>query len=326
MTKKINGLVGLALLGLGAGVGSGAHAAPADQEVTINGGRAPLHGALLAGGTKPGPAVLILPGSGPTDRDSNSTIAGIRPNSLKMLAQGLSDAGFTSLRIDKRGVGQSAAAVPPEIELRFDDMVDDAVAWGRFLAVQKGVTCVVIAGHSEGSLIGALAAQKLEAAKVPVCGFISIAGAGRRAADILREQFKTVVPDALQPQALAALAELEAGREVTGTPPELAGLYRASVQPYMIAWLPKDPVAAVASLKAPVLVIQGDTDLQVKVEDAQFLAAAKPGVELKILPGMNHILKPAPADQAANIATYTDPDLALSPSLTEAIVAFLRKI
>jgi alpha-beta hydrolase superfamily lysophospholipase len=290
-----------------------------DQEVTIDGGRAPLHGSLLSPPGAHGAAVLIIAGSGATDRDGNSPVPNVKPNMYKLLAEGLAVEGIASLRFDKRAIGASAAASPPENELRLSTYVDDAVAWTEFLRRQPGVTCVVLIGHSEGALIAPLVAQK-----TPVCGLVSLSGAGRTLDLVLTDQLNAALPDAMKPDAMKVLAELKAGRTVPDPPPALAALFRPSVQPYLISELNIDPVAELAKVRAPVLIIQGETDLQVSVADAQALKAGRPDARLVLLPGVNHVLKLAPLDRAANIATYADPALPLAPGVLPPIVAFVK--
>lgn len=283
-----------------------------------------LHGALLMpGGDAAVPAVLMIAGSGPTDRNGNSTMPGVLPATLKLIAQGLGARGIGSLRFDKRGIGASAGAMTAEADLRFDTYVDDAVAWANFLAIQKRVSCVAILGHSEGALIAALTA-----AKVKNCGLISISGAGRSGPDILTAQLSAPqggLPQPLLGQALAAIASLKKGETVPNPPPQLAAMFRPSVQPYLMSWFAYDPARAIASVQAPVLILQGTADIQVSVEDARLLAAGHPGATLVLLEGVNHILKNAPADRAANIATYADPDLPLAPDVVPAIADFVAQ-
>jgi pimeloyl-ACP methyl ester carboxylesterase len=197
--------------------------------------------------------------------------------------------------------------------------VDDAVAWTQFLSRQAGVRCVVVLGHSEGALIAPLVAQK-----TPVCGVISVSGMGRTMDAVLTEQLNAALPDAMKPDAFKVLAELKAGRTVADPPPALAALFRPSVQPYLISELNVDPSAELAKVKAPVLIVQGETDLQVSVGDAKALKAARPDAQLVLLPGVNHVLKRAPADRAANIATYADAALPLAPGVLAPIVAFVK--
>src|SRR5690606_5852587 len=99
---------------------------------------------------------------------------------------------------------------------------------------------------------------------------------------------------------------------------------RPSVQPYMMSWLQYDPRAEIAKLEKPVLIVQGTTDIQVGVVQAELLAAANSEANLIIIEGMNHILKDAPAERAANIQTYTDPELLLQVEPTHEVTDFLR--
>jgi pimeloyl-ACP methyl ester carboxylesterase len=277
-----------------------------------------IHGTLLlpADMSKPVPVVLLIAGSGPTDRDGNNPA--MHNDALKMLATDFAMNGIASLRYDKRGIGQSAEGMTKESDLRFDNYVDDAVAWCNQLH-QARFSGVVIAGHSEGSLIGMIAAKKCGAA-----GFISLEGAGFPAADILRTQLKTKLPEDLAAKSEAILKSLEAGKTVDDTPPQLAMLYRPSVQPYLISWFKYDPAKEIAALKIPVLIVQGTTDIQVTVDDAKRLAAANPRAKLVIIEGMNHILKMVSGDLKTQLPSYNDPKLQVSEKLTPALVQFVR--
>lgn len=292
-----------------------------EREVAIDGGRAPLYGTLsMPDGAVNAPAVLLLAGSGPTDRNGNSSVPGVMPATLKLMADGLAANGIASLRVDKRGIAASAPAMSAEKDLSFDTYVDDAVAWAKFLKSQPGVGCVFILGHSEGALIGALAAAKSD-----VCGFISVSGAGMRAGDTILRQFRERgAPPRLQEAAKAIVAQLDAGQMATDVPPELQRIFRPGVQPYLISYFAKDPQAAIAALTVPVLILQGTTDVQVAADDAKRLAAAKPGAKLVWLDGVNHVLKTAPAGFQANLATYGDPALPLAPEVIPALTAFIK--
>jgi alpha-beta hydrolase superfamily lysophospholipase len=296
-----------------------------EREVSVDGGAAPLFGTLLTppdlrrGRARPGPAVLLIAGSGPTDRDGNSTVPGVKPANLKLIAEGLAAGGIPSLRYDKRAIGKSASAGLREADLRFTNYVDDAAAFARLLKAQPQVTCVVLLGHSEGALIAALAAQKAAS-----CGVIEVSGIGRPLGVVLREQLAAQpLPPAVRSQVETAMTDLEHGRQFANIP-GLEVLFRPSIQPYLISQLTLDPTQALAAVKAPALILQGDNDLQVTVEDAQRLHAARPDARLVILPGVNHILKTAPTDRAGNIGTYADPDRPLAPGVMPAILAFVK--
>ena len=293
-------------------------AGPVATEVVLPSQPAPLHGTLLTPPDASAVAV-ILPGSGPTDRDGNSAL-GVAASTYRLLAEGLADQGVATLRIDKRGVAASAAAGPAEADLRFDAYAADARAWAAEAATRAGKPCAWLIGHSEGALV---ALKAVEGGDDKICGLILLSGAGRPAGAVLREQLASL-PEPTKTQAFAALTELEAGRTVADAPPALAALLRPSVQPYLISWLPLDPAALIAAYDGPVFIGQGTTDLQVSVTDAQALAAADPRATLKLWDGVNHVLKTAPAGRAANMATYADPALPLAPGVAADVGAFIR--
>jgi pimeloyl-ACP methyl ester carboxylesterase len=290
-----------------------------------------LYGTLqLPQSTRRVPVVLIISGSGPADRDGNSPVFKGPNNSLKLLAEGLASNGIASLRYDKRGVGetgkemflaaQKAKIVLREEDLRFDAYIDDAVLWGQKLRADRRFSTVTIAGHSEGSLIGMIAARKL-----PADGFISIAGAGRPAGQILLEQLKPQLPPELFKQTEEIIHLLVAGQRSSSVPPQLNALFRPGVQPYMMSWLRYDPAKEIAALAAPALIIQGTTDLQVSLEDARLLAIAGPSAKLFVVEGMNHILKQVSKEREKQIASYSDPTLPVIPALITEITRFVNQ-
>src|SRR5262249_19777030 len=147
---------------------------------------------------------------------------------------------------------------------------------------------------------------------------------GLPAAQIIERQLaESGVSAELQAASRRIAADLTDGETVADIPPALAPFYRPSVQPYLMSWFALDPVEELSKVTCPVLILQGTTDLQVKVEDAQRLAAAQPKAKLILIDGMNHVLKAAPADRDANLQTYAAPSLPLAPQLIPAIVAFV---
>lgn len=279
-----------------------------------------VHGTLLVpDGEGSFPVVLLHPGSGPTDRDGNTQGLPGQNNSLRLLAEALAAEGLASLRVDKRGVGESRDALTSEVELRFDHYVDDAAAWLERLRDDERFSAVVAGGHSEGALIALLAGKKVGADAA-----LLVASPGRPAGDLLREQLGRQLPPALYAQADAAIRAIEAGDTSRPSPTGLEALFRPSVQPYLASWLRYDPVAELAGFDAPALVVQGTTDLQVGVADAEALAGARPGVDLVVLTGMNHVLKPVAGDLAAQMPSYSDPALPLAPGLVEAVATFVH--
>lgn len=286
--------------------------------VTLETDIGPVHGTWLAPADTPRAVGVIIAGSGPTDRDGNSA-QGIRSSTYRLLAEGLADQGIATVRYDKRGVGESLFTGMAEQDLRFSHLVDDAIGWAEQAATQAGLPCAWLIGHSEGALIALAATERDPSA---ICGLVLVAGAGRPARIILEEQLGPQLPEPMRTQAFAALAELEAGREVESIP-SLEALFRPSVQPYLISWFAFDPRALVAAYDGPVLIAQGTTDIQVTTVDSDAMKAAQPDATLAVWEGVNHVLKVAPAERAANIRTYSDPDLPLAAPVVPDIAAFI---
>jgi alpha-beta hydrolase superfamily lysophospholipase len=275
---------------------------------------------LLPAGKTPLPVVLIIAGSGPTDRDGNVAIANAYTNNLKYLAQALAQAGFASVRYDKRGLAGSAAAAPKEADLRFDTYVDDATAWLELLKGDQRFSSIGVVGHSEGSLIGMLAARQAGAS-----AFVSLAGVAQNAAEIVRLQLKTRLSAPLAERGEAILRGLEQGQITQDVPKELTAIYRESVQPYLISWFRYNPSQEIPKLSIPVQIVHGSTDINVNVAEAEALKRAKPEAELVIVNGMNHVLKSVPADMKLQMASYNDPALPIASELSTSVTAFLRK-
>lgn len=276
-----------------------------------------IHGTLLMpAGKKNIPLVIIIAGSGPTDRDGNN--GPYKNNSLKMLARELGNNGIATLRYDKRGIATSKEAGKAEKDLRFEDYIADAAAWVTQFKADKRFGKIIVAGHSEGSLIGMIAANNAKAD-----AYISLAGAGEPADKILKTQFQSQ-PFGTSQVVDPIIDSLAQGNMVNRVPPALNAIFRPSVQPYLISWFKYDPAAEIKKLTIPTLIVQGTTDIQVSASDAKALAAAQPRAALVLIDGMNHIFKQAPADRAQNFSTYTNPALPLAPELILRITAFIE--
>jgi pimeloyl-ACP methyl ester carboxylesterase len=197
-------------------------------------------------------------------------------------------------------------------------LAEDVVEWVHLLRKDQRFSGVGILGHSEGALVGTLAARM-----APADAFVSVAGVGRKVDVVLREQLAKNLPAKLREQSDKIIDELVAGRTVADTPKELASLFRPGVQPFLISKFKYDPARELARLEMPVLIVQGTTDVQTAVEDAKVLAAAKKDAKLVLIDGMNHMLRNAstPAEQAK---TYFDPSLPLAPRVSDEIATFLR--
>lgn len=266
------------------------------------------------------PVVLIVPGSGPTDRDGNNPM-GMKSDAYKLLAEALIKEDIASVRIDKRGMFGSAGAGDPNITSP-QAYVDDIHAWIDAIKTERGSKCVFLLGHSEGALMVSLAAE----GRKDVCGLILVSGMGRTFGAVVREQLTSNPANApVLDQAMHALDELEAGHDVDVTEmhPALLPLFAPNVQRYMKSLINIDPVEALRRANKPALIVQGTRDIQVSVEDARLLDKA-PKTKLRLIENMNHILKEAPADRAGNLATYADPSLPIATDFVGQIEEFIE--
>lgn len=318
-TFVTNGLMMLKLLALCLTLFTGlAQATVLQRPISLDTGSGELFGSLLLPKSDtPVPVVLIISGSGPTDRDGNNPEGG-RNDSLKRLAWVLAKHNIASVRYDKRGVAASLAATPDERNLSVEAYVADAVAWSRKLAADPRLGPLVILGHSEGALIASLAAPQVNAVAV-----ISVSGSARPIDQVLRQQLSSRLPAPLMLRSNELLDSLKAGRLDENVPPQLQVIFRPSVQPYLISLFRQDPAQAFAALKMPALIIQGSHDIQVSVDDAKQLKAAKPDAELALIEGMNHVMRIVPNDVKRQLASYKDPNLPLAAELGTQILGFI---
>lgn len=288
------------------------------KEVSITIDEKTLHGELKTQEQNKSLAAFILAGSGPTDRNGNTVGAAGKNNSLKYLAEALNKEGITTLNIDKRGVGASAKAAIKESDLRFSNYVEDAKQWIKFLEKQ-GYTEIILMGHSEGALVATMAASSKS-----VKGLISIAGAGRPASVVLKEQLKSNLPEKLYTESDKVITSLLKGEIVKDLSPSLNSLFRPNVQPYLISWLPIDPAKEISKVQVPVLIIQGTTDFQISMKDAKLLNTSAKESSLIIVDGMNHILKAVRGPRIIQLPSYFDPNLPLHKDLIKGITEFIK--
>ncbi len=311
-------LVGTCLLGCA----FAAQAASSATFMDAPGPTGPLKGTLLVPASKSASVVLIIPGSGPTDRDGNSP-AGVKASTYRLLAEGLAARGVATLRIDKRGMFASAAATPDANAVTIADYAADVRSWVAVLRKQTGAPCVWVLGHSEGGLVAMVAAK----AQADVCGLVLVATAGRPMAEVLRDQLKANPANGpILGQALPAIDALEQGRRVdtASMHPALQGLFNPALQGFLISAFSYDPRRVLAGYSGPVLLLQGQRDIQVGEADARLLKQAYPEASLVLLPNVNHVLKSVTsAELGPNIATYADPLLPLASGVVEAIADFL---
>ncbi len=261
--------------------------------------------------------VIMIAGSGPTDRNGNQT--GAVTNFAKKFAVAVAEGGNAVFAYDKRMFAQMKSGEIKEESMRFDDGIKDAKDIINFFKAQKKYSKIVVAGHSEGSLIGMVAAQGNADA------YISLAGVGNPADQIILEQITKQAP-MLKDEVQKNLAILKSGQTFTLENQMLASIFRESVQPYMISWFKYNPQDEIKKLKIPVLLINGTKDIQVTVKELELLKAAKPDAKIAVIENMNHIFTEINGDDTENRASYTDANLLVIPELITVVNQFIKSI
>ena len=237
-----------------------------------------------------------------------------------MMAEEFQKNGIASLRYDKRGIGQSSEVNKDEMEMRPETFAQDVKEWIALLEKDKRFNSIVVAGHSEGALMGLLASVNNK----KVNAYISIAGAGRPIDEILKEQYSGV-PENIKVTIYGMLDQLKKGDTLENVPLIFYTLFRPTIQPYMRAWMKYNPQEEIKKLKIPILIMNGTTDLQVKVLDAELLAKSQPKAELRIIKNMNHVLKYCDTeDKELQKLIYSDPDLPLHKDFTTELIRFVK--
>jgi len=290
-------------------------------------------GALELGGTLTLPAtysgripvVLIVAGSGPTDRNGNSAGALRAQNNSNLyaiLAWQLAEAGIASVRYDKRILGENLKKLVVD-SLSIDDFVDDALAGARALAADKRFSKVVLLGHSEGAGLVLQAANR----DAPVAGIVMMSGAGRPIMTVIREQLSRQLPPEELVKWDSASARYLRGEPAGDVLPGLMSLLQPVNRRFMQTWAKYDPTAEIAKVKVPVLIVQGGKDIQVSAADARALAAAQPAATLLLIPNANHVYRVATSsDLRSQMKLYTDPTLPLVPELAAGVAGWIRQI
>jgi len=261
--------------------------------------------------------VILIPGSGPTDRDGNNVI--MKNNSLKYLAENLSENNIATYRYDKSVLSFTKKDTTKIKFLIFKTFINEAKSVIEYFKNTKKYSKIIVAGHSQGSLVGMIAANNNADA------FISLEGAGRPINEILVEQIAKQAPY-LKDETIRVLKELKQGKLVTDYNPMLNSLFNKTVQPFLISWIKYNPQNEIKKLNIPVLIIQGAKDIQVKVKDAELLHKANRKSQLQLIENMNHIFKEIKGDINENMLSYSNPKLPIELNLTTTILNFIKTL
>lgn len=263
------------------------------------------------------PLVIFIQGSGPTDRNGNQSM--MKSDFAKKITHQLAEEGIASFRFDKRIFKMNKLKIKEE-DLRFEDFVEDVQSIISYFNEEREFSKIILAGHSEGSLIGILAANENTDA------FISLAGAGRSIDEIVVDQIGKQAPG-LKQNARESFDELIEKGSTHSYEPVLGSIFRPSVQAYMLSWLKYNPAEEIGKLEIPVIIIQGTADIQVDTSEAKILHEAAPNSNLVLLQDMNHVFREIKDNDAlVNTKSYNEPKRPLHPNLILTLVEFVKNL
>ncbi len=262
------------------------------------------------------PLVIFVVGSGNPDRNGNQLQFGIKANYIKQFSDAMTQNNVAFFRYDKRNVSKENI---PMIMKRivFQDLVDDVTTVINHFKDDKRFSSITLIGHSQGSLVAMLAANE------HVDKYISLAGAGEPVGKTIVRQY-TAQNEVLGESARQHIEELTSTGTIKNVNPSLALLFQPANYAFLMDYLVIDPSEQIKTLSIPVLILNGNKDLQVEEKDAKNLHAAKPKSEMVIIDKMNHVLKTIEKDED-NVASYASPDFPLSEELVSVVTAFIKK-
>ncbi|UZO79414.1 alpha/beta hydrolase [Aquimarina sp. ERC-38] len=261
------------------------------------------------------PLVIFVMDSGEINRDGNDRLS--RNDTFKKLAVQLSKKGIATFRYDKRLLIMDRLGIQIG-DLSIQNFTDDVKTVVDYFYKNNEYSSIILTGHGQGSLVA------MHAMTEKVDGFISIGGNANTIDQIIIAQLQEQAPG-LDKNAARAFAELKVkGRAITFDP-ALSSIFAYEVQPFMRTWMQLNPADIIKDLSIPVLILQGDKDLQVSTDQAFLLKEANPDAELHIIKDMNHILRETKAGRIANHKSYNEHWTPIMPEVLQKITNFISE-
>nr|WP_321247444.1 alpha/beta hydrolase [uncultured Psychroserpens sp.] len=263
------------------------------------------------------PLVIYVHGSGGVDRNGNQPAAGVNPNYIKQLNDSLTLKDIAFYRYDKRTSSQ-ANIMKFISKMYFEAFVEDLNMAIDTFKDDKRFSSITLIGHSQGSLVSMLANHN------DIDKFISLAGPGRTIDKSLTMQITEQNGDSLGAILTSHFKELSNNGSVEKVDPRLMAFFNKPTQPFIKSWMRYNPLEEIKKLKMPILILNGDKDVQVTLEDAKALYAANPKSKMVIIENMTHTLKIIDKD-SDNYSTVLKPNFPLSQKLISTIEAFVKE-
>lgn len=296
-----------------------------EQELSVELSWGTLRGTFWQPDEASDTALILVAGSGPTDRYGNSP-AGIRTQAYALLAKELTEAGYAVLSYDKRGIGASYYLRPEELltDCHFGYFADDLERWVEELQ-QRGYRRIFLVGHSEGALLAKIVATR----RSDIQGVVSLCGAAFPIDEILKVQLTPqllAIDYNLYASACRIIDTLKQGETPTAIPASLNSLFPTYLNEFYHEWMSYDPRRLAGELKSPLLIVGGERDTQVSPANARALKEAQPSAQLVIFESMTHTLKSSEGRTTQEqLDAYTNPSTPLCEGLTQAIIDFLKR-
>lgn len=260
------------------------------------------------------PLVIFVHGSGNIDRNGNQAGTPIQISYIKALADSLNTRGIAFYRYDKRTATPENSSKQKNITI--NDFVNDAAFAIDYFKDDHRFSGIHLIGHSQGSLVAMLALNK------NVASYTSLAGAGESIDKTIIKQLTAQSPE-LAATAKLHMEELIKTDTITKVNPFLMALFAPQNQKFWKNWMLIHPEEEIKKITVPVLIINGDSDLQVKVSDAESLKEAKPDAQLVIISKMNHMMKEVNSLEE-NQQSYTNANFPISPELVRVLSNFIK--
>tara|TARA_R110002049_G_scaffold45022_3_gene131615 strand:+ start:8222 stop:9145 length:924 start_codon:yes stop_codon:yes gene_type:complete len=283
------------------------------EEIIINNNGIQLPG-TLSFSEENTPLIIWVHGSGPVDRNGNQLAQNIKANYIKQFRDAVNKENIAFFSYDKRTANRSNLKFMKETKVL--DFAFDAEKVISHFKEDTRFSKIILVGHSQGSLIAMFAAKNVDK-------YISLAGAGETVDKIMVKQISqnnSTLGEAAQQQ----FDTLRIKGKIKTVNPFLINIFAKPNQSFLYSWMQLDPIKEIEKLEIPVLILNGNKDIQVKIEDAKALHAANSNSELAIIENMNHVLKDIQKDED-NMKSYFSSEYPISEKLIKTIVSFIKK-
>lgn len=283
------------------------------EEININNQAIQLPGTLTYSAENT-PLLIWVHGSGPVNRNGNQPAQNVKANYIKQFRDAVNKENIAFFSYDKRTANSKNREFLKDTQAK--DFAFDVEEVVNHFKKDKRFSDIILVGHSQGSLIAMLALDKVDK-------YISIAGAGETVDKTIVKQLTAQSAD-FGKIAADHFKELQETGKVEDVNPNLLSIFAKPNQSFWNSWMQLDPVKEIKKVKIPVLIINGDKDIQVKIENANALHAANLASKLVIIKNMNHVLKDIQKEED-NIKSYYSAEYPISKELIQTILKFVKQ-